>query len=144
MTDFTRYNNGSQKKGKCIFAVAMDEGSNSNEFSAASDNHLLGILPPNAIVTDAYIQVNTVSDAATSAVATLGTASGGGQLMTGADLTTAGHQGTFVAGVDSGTGAEIWLGLTYTGAATDVGKYVIVVEYLEYLKTTGELTKFSL
>ena len=101
------------------------------------------ILPPDALIVDAFVWVLTVSDAATSCVGTLGTASGGAQIVSGADLTTAGRQGTFVPGVSTGTGANLWLGLTYTGAATAVGKYVPTVEYIEYLKNTGEETNFN-
>jgi len=143
MTDFTRENNGFQKKSICVFSVEMKEGTENNEFAAASDNHLLGLLPPDAIITDAMVFVKTVSDAATSCVATLGTASGGAQILSGADLTTAGEQGTFVPDVETGTGDDLWLGLTYTGAATNVGVYVVVVEYIEYLLNTGDFTRFS-
>ena len=43
----------------------------------------------------------------------------------------------------TGTGAELWLNTTITGAATAVAKYLVVVEYLEFNKATGEYTKFD-
>jgi hypothetical protein len=41
------------------------------------------------------------------------------------------------------TGVPLYLGVVTTGAATDVGEYVVVVEYLEFEKTTGEYTTIS-
>lgn len=143
MTDLTRENNAFQKKGVCVMAVPINEGVDKGEILAASDDHLLGKIPLDAVITNAFIQVKTVSDAATSAVATLGTTEGGSELLTAADLTTLGAEGTFVPGVETGTGKDLWLGLTYTGAATAVGEYVIVVEYVEYNLNTGDLTNFT-
>ncbi len=143
MTDLTREDRFFQKKSECFFAVELNEGIENSEVPAASDNHLLALLPPDSIITNAYIQVATGSDAATSAVATLGTASGGSQVLSAGDLTTVGDQGTFTGKSLTSTGVELWLGLTYTGAATNVGKYIIVVEYIEYRKNTGEYTRFS-
>lgn len=143
MSDLTRDNNAFKKKGVSVFSCVIEEGTENGQIAAASDNHQIGILPPDALIVDAFVWVLTVSDAATSCVGTLGTASGGAQIVSGADLTTAGRQGTFVPGVSTGTGANLWLGLTYTGAATAVGKYVPTVEYIEYLKNTGEETNFN-
>ena len=141
--DMTRMNNNFQKKSICVMACAVKEGTSNGRVPAASDNLLLGKLPPDAIVSDAYVFVLTASDAATSAAATLGTASAGAQLLTGVNLKTLGKQGTFVPGVKTLTGKDVWLNTTYTGAATNVGDYMIVVEYLEYKLTTGNLTRFN-
>jgi len=142
-TDMTREDNFSQKKGVCLFAAEVVEGTESYEIPAATGNYLLANIPPDAIITNAYIQVKTAADAATSATAKLGTAEGGTQVLSAANLKTLGKQGTFTGHVETGTGVELYLGLTVTGAATNVANYVVVVEYLEYTKNTGELTRVT-
>lgn len=142
-TDMTREANFSQKKGVCLFASEVAEGTESFEIPAATGNYLLANIPPDAIITNAYVQVKTASDAGTSATAKLGTAEGGTEVLSAANLKTLGKQGTFTGHVETGTGAELYLGVTVTGAATTVGKYVVVVEYLEYRKNTGELTRVT-
>ncbi len=127
-----------QKKSISVFAGAIVEGA---EVDENAGNHLLANLPADSIITNAYVFVQTVSDAATSASATLGTASAGAQLLTGANLKTAGKQGTFVGQVATGTGVELWLNVSKSGAKTAVAKYVVAVEYLEFTKNTGEYTK---
>lgn len=143
MADLTRYNNAFKKKLVSVMAMVIAEGTDKGDIAAASDNHLVGYLPDNAIITDAYIHVKTASDAATSAVATLGTASAGAEILSAADLATEGKAGTFTGQSDTGSGKPVYLGLTYTGAATAVGEYVVTIEYLEYTKNSQELTKFS-
>lgn len=140
MTDLSRTNTLMQKKGVCMFAGAISEGTEVGELTAANGNHLLGNLPPDAIITDAYIHVETVSDAATSLTATLGTASGGAQILSAATLKTLGKRGTFAGQSLTSSGVPVYLGMTYVGAATAVGTYIVVIEYLEYTKTTGEYT----
>lgn len=141
MTDMRREERFFQKKQECSFAIDIEEGTESYELALGNGNHELASLPPDAIITDAYVFVKTVSDAATSKVITLGTASGGSQIMSAGDLTNAGDEGTFTGQSDTGSGVTLWLGVTVVGAETAVGKYVIVVEYLEYNKNTGDYTK---
>ena len=140
MTDLTRTKELMQKKGVCIFAGVIAEGTENGDITAATGNHLLGNLPPDAVITDAYIHVVTASDAATTAVGVLGTASAGTEILSAADLKTAGKEGTFAGQSLTDTGVEVWLGTTITGAATAVGEYLVVVEYLEFEKNTGEYT----
>jgi len=141
MTDLRREKRFFQKKQECFFAGEANEGTENGEFPAVNGNHQLANLPPDAIITNAYIHVETASDAAISAVATLGTTSGGTEILSAADLTTVGEQGTFTGQSLTGTGVTLWLGLAYVGAATNVGKYKVVVEYLEYRKNTGDYTQ---
>ena len=142
-TDITRENNFHQKKGICLFASEVVEGTDDAQIPAASGNFLIVNLPPRSIITDAYIHVVVASDAATSAVATFGTAEAGTEILSAADLTTLGKQGTFTGQSLTTTGKPLYLGITVVGAATNVGKYVMVVEYLEYTKNTGEYTKIA-
>jgi hypothetical protein len=142
-TDMTREDRFFQKKSECFFAAEVNEGSESYEIPAASGNFLLANLPPDAIVTNAYIHVVTASDAATSAVATLGTTEGGNEILDAADLKVAGEAGTFAGQSLTTTGKPLYLGTTITGAATAVGKYIVTVEYLEVRKNTGEYTTIT-
>ncbi len=139
--DKTRQNNFMQKKGICLFAAEVIEGTEDAQIAAGSGNFLLVNIPKDAVITDAYIHVETVSDAATSNVATLGTTEGGSEILSAADLKTAtGKEGTFTGQSLTTTGKPLYLGITTTGAATNVGKYIVVVEYVEYTKNTGEYT----
>lgn len=140
MTDLRIQNEAFQKKQKSYFAIRLDEGVEANELALGNGNHQLADLPPDAIITDSYIHVITVNDAATTKVATLGTASGGSEILSAADLKSAGKEGTFTGDSLTGTGVTIWLGITVVGAETAVGEYFIVIEYMEPEKKTGEYT----
>lgn len=142
MTDLVRAKAYAQKKSTCYFAGVIEEGADADQIAAATGTHLLANLPPDTVITDAYVHVITASDAATSAAATLGTTDGGSEIATGVDLKTTGDQGTFAGQSLTTTGKELWLNITVTGAATTVGEYLVVVEYLEYTKKTGEYTSF--
>jgi hypothetical protein len=141
-TDLTRQCGWVQKKTTSLFADLLVEGANpkDGEVPATTANYLVGNLPEDAVVTNAYVMVLTASDAATTAVAKLGTAEAGTQILSAANLKVLGKAGTFTGYVSTGTGVEVYLTLTYTGAATTVGKYFVVIEYDEPLKATGEFT----
>lgn len=140
MADLTRANNAFQKRGVCYLATVIEEGTDDGDLPLGTANHQIANLPADSLITDAYVFVLTAGDAATSAAATLGTASGGTELASGVDLKTLGDQGTFTGISNTGTGVTVWLNVTKTGAETAVGKYLVVVEYLEYNKNTGEYT----
>lgn len=139
--NLTRERKNAQKRSVCFFAEQLLEGLENGQIAAADADHLLANLPPDAVITDAYVHVKTPSDAATSLVITLGTTEGGSEILSAADGTVAGKTGTFTGQSLTDSGEPLWVGLTYVGAATNVGEYVVVVEYLEYTKTTGEYTK---
>lgn len=146
MTDLTRLLDGFQKKTKCMMTMLIAEGTDTDqgEIAAADANHLLGLLPPDSLITEAYIQVEVVGDAVTSTTMKLGTASGGAQILSAADGQSLGKEGTFVTGVETGTGAEVWFNIAHVGGSqTAVGKYRVFVEYIEFTKNTGEYTKFN-
>ena len=142
-TDKTRFAEFMQKKGICLFAATVKEGTADENIAAATGNYLMAKLPPEAVITNAYVHVVTASDAATSASMKLGTAEGGSEILSAANLKTLGKQGTFTGQSLTGTGVDLYVGVTVTGAATAVGEYIIVVEYVEYEKNTGEYTEIS-
>lgn len=139
----TRQNNYMQKKGFCLFAAEVIEGIEAAQIASGSGNFVLANIPKDAVITDAYIHVETVSDAATTNVATLGTTEGGSEILSAADLKATGKEGTFTGQSLTTTGKPLFLGITTTGAATNVGKYIVVVEYVEYTKNTGEYTTIT-
>jgi hypothetical protein len=143
MEDITRENNFHQKKGVCLFAAEITEGAEDGQIGVASEDYLLANLPPDAVIVDAYVHVETASDAATSAAATLGTTEGGSEILSAADLKSTGDEGTFTGQSLTGTGKSLYLGIAAVGASTAVGKYIVVVEYLEYKKNNGEYTKIN-
>lgn len=141
--DKTREGNFQQKKGVSIFSAVIEEGTDLGQVKAGSGNYLLALLPPDSVITGSFIHVITASDAATTNVATLGTVEGGSQIMSAGNLKATGKQGTAASQSLTGTGKPLYLGITTTGAATDVAKYLVVVEYIEYTKHTGEYTQIS-
>ena len=139
-TNMLREETFAQKKQESFAVAELAEGSASFEIPAASGNYKLFNLPANAIITDAYIFVDTVSNAATSNTATLGTTEGGTQILSAASLKTLGKVGTFTGMSNTTTGKPVFLGITVVGATTAAAKFKVVVKYLEYRKTTGEYT----
>lgn len=140
-TDKTRVSTFFQKKSECFFAAEINQGTDDNEIAETTGNYLIANLPADAVITNAYVHVKTASDAVTSATATLGTTDGGSQIVSAANLKTTGKQGTFAGQSLTGLGKELYLNVTVTGAATAVGQFIVVVEYLEYRKNTGEYTR---
>lgn len=132
-----------QKKGICYFAGVVVEGTdvqNGQIPGAEAANYHVANLPENALILNAQVLTKAASDSTTK-TATLGTAAGGAQIMTAADLTATGVDGTFAGVQDTGTGVELWLNIANGSSdGTDIGEYVVYVEYLEYTKNTGEYT----
>lgn len=133
-----------QKKSVSLFAGRLVQASapGEGEIGLGAANYKLANLPANALITNAFIMVNTASDAATSATGTLGTTEAGTQILSAADLKVAGEQGTFTGMLDTGSGAELYLRTVFSGATSAVADITVVVEYIEYEKTTGEYTRY--
>lgn len=138
--NLTRKANNSCKKSKSYFASEIDV--KDTDVGLVSVNLLLGNLPPNAIITDAYLHRVVASNAATTATVALGTAEAGAQIMAAADIKGTGKVGSLVGQILTGSGKPLYAALTITGAQT-AGKFYVVVEYLEPNKVTGELTKVT-
>lgn len=138
--NLTRKANNSCKKSKSYFAAELDV--KDTDVGLVSVNLLLGNLPPNAIITDAYLHRVVASNAATTATVALGTVEAGAQIMAAADIKGTGKVGSLVGQILTGSGKPLYAALTITGAQT-AGKFYVVVEYLEPNKVTGELTKVT-
>ena len=138
--NLTRKANNSCKKSKNYFAAELDV--KDPDVGLVSVNLLLGNLPPNAIITDAYLHRVVASNAATTATVALGTVEAGAQIMAAADIKGTGKVGSLVGQILTGSGKPLYAALTITGAQT-AGKFYVVVEYLEPNKVTGELTKVT-
>jgi hypothetical protein len=142
--DISRKATFNQKRGVCIAAYHVVEGTDINEVDlSVSINNILGTLPENTLITDAKVFVKTASDAATSAVITIGTTDGGSEIMSAGDLAATGESGTFTGVTDTGSGVDVYVNATITGASTNVGDYVIRIEYVEYDLKTGNYTSFA-
>jgi len=138
--NLTRKANNSCKKSTSYFATELDV--KDPDIGLVSVNLLLGNLPPNAIITNAYLHRVVASNAATTATVALGTAEAGAQIMAAADIKGTGKVGSLVGQILTGSGKPLYAALTITGAQT-AGKFYVVVEYLEPNKVTGELTKVT-
>ena len=139
--DKTREGDFMQKRSECFFAIELNEGTEDYEIAVAGGSVLLANLPPDSIITDAYIHVKTASDAVTSSTGILGTAEDGTEILSAADLKATGDEGTFTGQSLTGTGVPVYFKITKVGGdGTAIGEMVIVIEYLEYTKRTGEYT----
>lgn len=135
MPDLRRIGTLNQKKTISVATAELDFAT----LGAVTASFQLFNLPPHAVITNAYVHVITASDAATTNVGIIGTAENGTEVLSAANLKTPGKQGTFTAQSLTAAGKTIWFKQTVTGVAT-VGKCLVVVEYLEYNKNTGEYT----
>lgn len=136
-----------QKKVKRVFSahVGADFFDQAKALGASANagNYLVANLPRDAVITDAYVVVDEVSNAATAATVALGTAEGGAQIMAAADVKAAvGVVGSLVGKLKTGNGMPVYMALTYTGATTNYGSFTVVIEYAEFRKTSGEYTQF--
>ncbi|AFV51089.1 Rz-like spanin [Vibrio phage VPMS1] len=143
-TNVTRWGETAQKKIKRVMALKVTkELFTDNGLSVATANLLIAELPANAVLTDAYAVVSTVSDAATTATVQLGTAEAGAQIMTATDIKSAtGVVGDLVGKLATGTGMKVYARVVLTGAVTTPGEVDVVIEYTEYETNSGEYTKF--
>lgn len=134
--DNTRVGVTHEKKSRCLMTVIVDKNV-FDEYADASNNYLVGNLPPDALITDAYVFTEVASDAAT---VTLGTTEGGTEILSAGDTTAPGKSGTFTGESLTGTGKEVHMTVD---AAITTGKFIVFIEYSEYDLSTGDLTKVT-
>lgn len=132
-TDKTRIANFHQKKGVSQAVVRVNEAV-FKEFASAGIFKVVN-LPPDAVITDAFVHTLVTSDAGTI---TLGTLEGGSEVLSAGDVSATGKSGNFTGQSATGTGKALYLKTT---AAAKLGDFIVVVEYLEFTKNTGEYTK---
>ena len=130
--------NNLEKKQESRSASVIEEGLDG--FGTTTESYKLIKLPWNSLITDAYVMVEEASSLASTTV-TLGTTEGADDIMQAADLTTAGKQGTFAGEQIVKIGKPVFANFDYPNAGDTTGKFILVVEYLEYRKGTGEYTK---
>ena len=134
-TNVTRIAEFCQKKHNCQAVIQVDSKVY-KEFNAAG-NYLVANLPPEAVVVNAYVHTLVASDAG---AVTLGTTEGGSEIMSAGASITVGESGTFTGQVATGTGVPLYMSIA---AAATEGDFVVVVDYLEYTKNTGEYTRIK-
>lgn len=146
--NLTREAGNERKKSLRQFATILDYADTKNTpINVSADIYELFELPERSLVTAAWIYVITPADSATSALADMGF-DGGDTLVDGADLTSAADTnlsgGTnSVIPIRRETGGTVTFLPTYTGATTE-GRFLIIVQYIEYDKNEqGETTTFS-
>lgn len=122
-----------EKKQHSIFSAHVND-SNRAEFAEGGD-FLLGILPPDSLIINAYVFTNAVAD---SAAVKLGTAKGGTEIMSTGAIGTLGKSGAFTGMSCTGTGVPVYLNISNK---VTKGDFVFIIQYLEYSKATGEYTR---
>ena len=127
-----------EKKQESRSAIEIAEGFNG--FDTTTESYKLIKLPWNSIVVDAYVMVKEASSLASTTV-TLGTTEGSDNIMQSADLTAQGKQGTFAGEQIVKVGKPIFANFDYQNTGATAGEFILVIEYLEYRKGTGEYTK---
>lgn len=134
-TDVTRVHKNSLKRSESLTVIQVNDETRAKY--PAIGSYLAAKLPPEAIVTNAYVFTKAAS--ATNVVI-VGTAEGGTQILSAGASQTPGKTGSFTGFVNTGTGVDVYIGFSAIPAA---GDFMVVIEYLEYTKTTGELTKVN-
>lgn len=135
MPDVTRNSSFMQKRNVSIMTILVDDSTRS-EFPAAGPYQVAN-LPPDALIVNAYVHTMSASSAAT---VTLGTTSGGSDILSGGDVDSIPGEGSFGGKAHTGTGKPVYMGL---GGAATTGSFVAVIEYIEYKKNTGEYTRIT-
>ncbi len=136
MATYNQILNGKNNEKKSV-GIASATLKFTEQAVAATETVAVFNLPANAVVTDAFFYVKTgltnttatgkITVGATDAIAAVAFAGVAGAI-----------KGGTVTKVHTGTGSEVTVAIG-TANATD-GEVEVVVEYIEYTKTTGELT----
>jgi len=129
----TRVGKTHLKKSVCLMAIQIGVAQ-AADYNDASNNYLVGYLPPGAIITDAKVLTKVISDAAT---VTVGTTEGGTEIMSAGTTAATGITGTFTGESDTGTGVPVYMTL---GAAVTTGDVRVLISYDEYDLNTGDMT----
>lgn len=134
-----------QKRAPKLAVLEVTEGTGGNEINGAtSATYKVVNLPPNALITNAYVHVKTVSDAATSSTVKLGTSDGGAEIMTAQSVKAAtGKVGSLVGQILTGSGVAVYLTTAIVGASSHTGRYIVVIEYIELDQANGEYTSLT-
>ena len=132
--DITRVATNAQKKGISILAVQVNN--ETRKHFPIGGNYLICNLPPDAIIVEGYIFVNEVSNGGTCLI---GISEAGTEIASAAAVGTKGKVGTTpnTMPISSGTGTPIYLTIP---TRPTTGDFVVIVEYIEYTKNTGEYT----
>lgn len=134
-TDITRTGEFAQKKESCVLALYIDK--EVGEVFTAAGNYLVANLPPEAVITNAFVSTDVVSDAG---AVTVGTTEGGTEILSAGDTTALGKTGTFTGQSLTGSGTPVFMTVA---AAMTAGRFTVIVEYIEYRKHTGEYTQIT-
>lgn len=110
--------------------------SNAADFPGTdSNNYLIGYIPADAVVTNAYCVVAGTDSSASTL--TVGTSEGSSNILSGVDLTASGNYGPSNILLATGTGVPVYVTL---GGPVTTAFIVVNIYYDEYSLTTGELT----
>jgi hypothetical protein len=134
--DTTRVGDTHHKKTRSLMTVNIG-ADELKEYQDASGNYLVGVLPADALISQAYVFTGVASDAG---ALTLGTTEGGTEILSAGDTATPGQSGTFTGRTQTGSGKPVYMGLA---APATTGAFVVFIEYSEYRLNTGELTKIN-
>ncbi len=131
--NLTRDKTHSLKKSRSVASAVVDF----SEMPLAADDYEVFLLPDDAIVTDSFYDVLEAFDAAVTA--DLGF-DGGAELISAGALDAVAVIASNDINVSTGTGKRVTIN---PSADVTQGKVVIVVEYVEYNLSNGDLTNFS-
>ena len=134
-TNITRVGNTHEKKG--VSQMVFSVGESNYETVADAGNFLVGYLPNQAIINNAFVWTSVASDAG---VITVGTTEGGTQILSAGDSGVTEESGTFTGKSGTGTGKPIYVSIA---SAPTTGAFSVVIEYIELTLSTGDLTKID-
>lgn len=124
--------------------VVVDEDfyTDAGTTAAGTQHYLIGRLPADSVLVDAYINVESVTTAATSSQVKVGTAENGAQVLALTSISTVGPAGSLVNKIATGTGQDLYMSVVSTGAISATGRFTVTIAYDEVVKNNGEYTKF--
>lgn len=141
MTDLTKVTENSKKKVISVSSAQLVGGSTAALRGGAYVNttaqYDLFNIPPNCLIVDSYIIAEEAGQA--TLTCDLGF-DGGAELINDADIDNTGVVKDAGIKIDSGTGKLVTAKFS---AAPTQGRFHAVVEYIEYTRANGELTKVS-
>lgn len=133
--NLTRKGTTFKKRSRSIMSVNMADEGLAGALNAA-DNYLVGYLPEDAVITNAYV-FTTVAGALNTVA--LGTTEGGTEILSAGDAASLGKSGTFTGESGTGSGVPVYMSIT---AAVD-GVFSAVIHYDEVSLNNGDLTRIN-
>ncbi len=133
----TRKGTRNQKRQVSVGTARIE----ADDITANADVVELFSIPNDSVVLDVDVSIEEAFNPGTTLTVQIDY--DGTQIMAPVDLTVVGLSNAATAQFDTGVGGLATMTIALSGTKPTVGKADIMVQYIEYEKTSGELTSFS-